>query len=269
MARETMSRGAMSKDHESLKGDRMKRQSSGRTCLARPGPIEGVRIMNHIAGAALVPIAGIAAALAMAAYSSASAAAPVPDPAVDLPLATAAGAQTAVLAGGCFWGVEGVFEHVKGVTQVVSGYAGDTADTASYTQVSSGRTGHAESVRITYDPARVSYGQLLKVFFSVAHDPTELNRQGPDTGTQYRSAIFYANADQKRVAEDYIGQLQKARVFPRPIVTEVAPLKGFYDAEAYHQDYLVHHQTQPYIVINDLPKISNLKQQFPSLYVGK
>lgn len=225
--------------------------------------------MNRLVAAIFAPILGITAAIAMAAYSSSSAAAPLPDPAVDIPLAKAAGVQTAVIAGGCFWGVEGVFEHVKGVTRVVSGYSGGEADTASYRQVTSGRTGHAESVRISYDPARISYGQLLKVFFSVAHDPTELNRQGPDTGPQYRSAIFYANEEQKRVADHYIDQLQKARVFPRPVVTQVMPLKGFYDAEAYHQDYLAKHPNQPYIVINDLPKISNLKRQFPSLYVGK
>lgn len=213
------------------------------------------------------PIPAVIALLGITAMASA-AAAPLPDPAVDTP-ATGTGVQTAVLAGGCFWGVEGVFEHVKGVTRVVSGYSGGSADTASYRQVGSGRTGHAEAVRITYDPARISYGQLLKVFFSVAHDPTQLNRQGPDTGSQYRSAIFYADAEQKRVAEAYIDQLQKTRVFARPIVTQVASLKGFYDAEAYHQDYLVHHPTQPYIVINDLPKIGNLKQQFPSLYVAQ
>ena len=221
--------------------------------------------MNRLFAAVIVPILGIA----LAGCSSSSAATPLPDPAVDIPLAKAGGVQAAVLAGGCFWGVEGVFEHVKGVTRVVSGYAGGKSDTASYGQVSTGRTGHAESVRISYDPARISYGQLLKVFFSVAHDPTELNRQGPDTGTQYRSAIFYANEDQKRVADDYIAQLQKARVFPRPIVTQVVPLKGFYDAEAYHQNYLANHPNQPYIVINDLPKITNLQRQLPSLYVGK
>jgi peptide-methionine (S)-S-oxide reductase len=165
--------------------------------------------------------------------------------------------------------VEGVFEHVKGVTQVVSGYAGGQAGSATYGQVGSGETGHAESVRITYDPARISYGQLLKVFFAVAHDPTQLNRQGPDSGTQYRSAIFYANAEQKRVAETYIAQLQSAHAFAKPIVTQVAPLKGFYDAEAYHQNYLALHPNQPYIVINDAPKIEHLRQQFPALYVGK
>ena len=221
--------------------------------------------MNRLFAAVVAPILGIA----LAGCSASSVATPLPDPAVDLPLAKAAGVQTAVLAGGCFWGVEGVFEHVKGVTRVVSGYAGGQADTATYGQVSTGRTGHAESVRIFYDPARISYGQLLKVFFSVAHDPTELNRQGPDTGTQYRSAIFYADADQKRVADDYIAQLQRARIFPRPIVTQVVPLKGFYDAEAYHQNYLDQHPTQPYIVINDLPKIADLRRQLPSLYVDK
>jgi peptide-methionine (S)-S-oxide reductase len=221
--------------------------------------------MNRLFAALITPILVIA----LAWCSPASVATPFPDPAGDIPLAKGAGVKTAVLAGGCFWGVEGVFEHVKGVTQVVSGYAGGDAKTASYAQVSSGRTGHAESVRISYDPTRISYGQLLKVFFAVAHDPTELNRQGPDTGMQYRSAIFYADAEQKQVADGYITQLQKARVFPRPIVTEVVPLKGFYDAEAYHQDYLDHHPNQPYIVINDLPKIANLQRQLPSLYVGK
>lgn len=221
--------------------------------------------MNRLMAALIAPILGIA----LVGCSAASTATPLPDPAVDIPLARPAGPQTAVLAGGCFWGVEGVFEHVKGVTRVVSGYAGGSAETATYGQVGTGRTGHAESVRIDYDPARISYGQLLKVFFSVAHDPTELNRQGPDTGTQYRSAIFYANADQQQVADDYIAQLQKARVFPRPIVTQVVPLNGFYDAEAYHQNYLAHHPKQPYIVINDLPKIAALKRQLPALYVDQ
>ncbi len=203
---------------------------------------------------------------ALAACSVSDAAVTLPDPAVD---AQAKGTQTAVFAGGCFWGIEAVFEHVKGVTQAISGYAGGSADTADYRKVSSGTTGHAESVQVTYDPAVVSYGQLLKVFFSVAHNPTELNRQGPDTGTQYRSAIFYGSDDEKRVAQAYIAQLQSAKVFSRPIVTEVSPLKAFYAAEAYHQDYLAHHPDQPYIVYNDLPKIANLKQQFPKLYVER
>ena len=208
----------------------------------------------------------ILAVTALAACSVSDAAVTLPDPAVD---ATSKGTQTAVFAGGCFWGIEAVFEHVKGVSQAVSGYAGGSADTADYHKVSSGTTGHAEAVQVTYDPAVVSYGQLVKVFFSVAHNPTELNRQGPDTGTQYRSAIFFANDDQKRVAQAYIAQLQAAKTFPRPIVTELSPLKAFYTAEAYHQDYVVRNPTQPYIVYNDLPKVANLKQQFPKLYVER
>ena len=212
---------------------------------------------------------GVFALSALAACGATDAAVLLPDPAVDAPAAAKSGTQTAVFAGGCFWGIEAVFEHVKGVTQAVSGYAGGTAETAKYDIVSSGSTGHAESVQVTYDPSKVSYGQLLKVFFSVAHNPTELNRQGPDTGPQYRSAIFYADDAQKRVAQAYIAQLQAAKRFSRPIVTEVVPLKAFYAAEAYHQDYVVHHPDQPYIVYNDLPKVANLKQQFPNLYVGR
>ena len=205
-------------------------------------------------------------AAASAFCASSTPAVALPDPAIDVPQSKSSG--TAVLAGGCFWGMDGVFKHVKGVTRVVAGYAGGKADTARYELVSSGQTGHAESVRITYDPARIRYGQLLKVFFSVAHDPTQLNRQGPDSGTQYRSAVFYVDAEQKRVAQAYIAQLQAAHVFPQPIVTQVAPLTGFYDAEAHHQDYLAHHPNQPYIVINDAPKVEHLRQQFPALYVN-
>ena len=193
---------------------------------------------------------------------------PVPPPALDLP-SGAPGQQTAVLAGGCFWGVDAVFKHVKGVTKVVSGYAGGTAATADYETVSSGRTGHAESVQITFDPAQATYGQLLRVFFSVAHDPTELNRQGPDEGTQYRSAVFYANEDQKRVAEAYIAQLNQGKVFGSPIVTQVVPLKGFYPAEAYHQNFLARNPANGYIIANDLPKLGQLKKQFPDLFKGK
>jgi len=193
----------------------------------------------------------------------------IPDPAVDIPLATTKGQQVAVLAGGCFWGVEAVFEHLKGVSDVKSGYAGGAARTANYEKVSMGNTGHAESVRVVYDPSQISYGQLLKVFFSVAHDPTELNRQGPDTGTQYRSAIFYANDEQKRIALAYIEQLNKAKVFSADIVTQVAPLDAFHEAEDYHQNYLEHHPDQPYIVINDIPKVENLKKEFPELYKAK
>lgn len=190
----------------------------------------------------------------------------IPDPALDAPLATAKGEQTAVLAGGCFWGIEAVFEHVKGVTRVTSGYAGGDAKTASYETVSEGETGHAESVRITYDPSQITYGQLLKIFFAVAHDPTQLNRQGPDSGTQYRSAIFYSNEEQRRIAVAYIEQLNKAQVFNRRIVTQVAALDSFYEAEGYHQDYAARHPDDSYIVINDLPKVENLRRQFPNLY---
>lgn len=213
---------------------------------------------------------GIAGALTLFFFFGPSGAAgPLPEPKVDAPLAAAAGTETAVFAGGCFWGVEAVFEHVKGVNKVVSGYSGGSAETASYEQVSSGSTDHAEAVRITYDPSRISYGQLLKVFFSVAHDPTELDRQGPDMGAQYRSAVFFSSDEQQRVTEAYIAQLQAARTFSDPIVTKVTQLKAFYEAEAYHQDYLVRHPTQPYIVAYDLPKIAHLQRQFPALYVGK
>jgi peptide-methionine (S)-S-oxide reductase len=171
-----------------------------------------------------------------------------------------------VLAGGCFWGIQAVFQHVKGVTDATSGYAGGAAQTAKYDVVSSGETGHAESVRVTFDPSQVTYGQLLRVFFSVAHDPTELNRQGPDEGTQYRSAIFFADADQKRAAEAYIAQLDKAKLFRGRIVTQVAPLAAFYPAEAYHQNYARLHPDNPYLVINDAPKVAHLRQLFPDLY---
>lgn len=193
----------------------------------------------------------------------------IPDPALDAPLASAKGEQTAVLAGGCFWGVEAVFEHIKGVTDVRSGYSGGSAATANYDKISTGESGHAESVQITYDPSKISYGQLLKVFFAVAHDPTQLNRQGPDSGTRYRSVIFYSNEAQKGIAQAYIEQLNEAKVFSRPIVTQVAPLQSFHEAEAYHQDYLANHPNEPYIVINDLPKVENLRKQFPELYVRK
>ena len=174
--------------------------------------------------------------------------------------------QTAVFAGGCFWGVDAVFKHVKGVTNVVSGYAGGSADTAHYEMVSEGNTGHAESVRVHFDPAQVSYQTLLQVFFSVAHDPTQLNRQGPDTGSQYRSAIFYTSTEQLRIAQSYTRQLAAAHVFSAPIVTQVVPLAQFYPAEEHHQNYLALHPYQPYIVFNDLPKLEQLRQQFPALY---
>jgi peptide-methionine (S)-S-oxide reductase len=200
------------------------------------------------------------------ACTSVSAAVSLPSPTVDEPLAPAKGERTAVIAGGCFWGIEAVFDHVKGVKTAVSGYSGGAAGTAQYETVSSGTTGHAESVKITYDPSQISYGQLLKIYFSVATDPTELNRQGPDTGTQYRGVIFYSDAEQQKVAQAYIDQLDQAKAFSHKIVTQVVPLKAFYQAEDYHQDYAAHHPDQPYIMYNDLPKVDHLKQQFPDLY---
>jgi peptide-methionine (S)-S-oxide reductase len=189
-------------------------------------------------------------------------------PTVDNPKA-AGSLQTAVLAAGCFWGIQGVFEHVRGVQKVIAGYAGGDSSTAQYETVSSGTTGHAESVKITFDPVAISYGQILQIAFSVAHDPTQLNRQTPDVGTQYRSAIFYADDIQKKIALAYIAQLDGAHVFAKPIVTRVDPLKGFYAAEAYHQDYLIHNPSQPYIAAYDIPKIENLRRTFPELYSGQ
>ncbi len=212
----------------------------------------------------LVLVAGTVACSAGSASTVA-----VPGPALDASTAAKAGEQSAVVAGGCFWGIQAVFQHVKGVVRATSGYSGGEAKTAEYEVVSTGETGHAESVKVTYDPSQVTYGELLRVFFSVAHDPTQLNRQGPDEGTQYRSVIFYGNDEQKKIAEAYIAQLDKAKVFPRPIVTQVVPLKTFYPAEAYHQDYATRHPDQPYIVYNDAPKVAHLRQQFPDLYTGK
>ncbi|WP_114238433.1 peptide-methionine (S)-S-oxide reductase MsrA [Dyella sp. C9] len=214
---------------------------------------------------ALFPfLAGLLALGACSLASAGSDSPPLPDPTVDA--SPAQGEQVAVLAGGCFWGLQSVFEHVKGVRKVWAGYAGGAADTAQYERVSDGDTGHAESVKILYDPAKVSYGQLLKVYFSVATDPTQLNRQGPDVGSQYRSVIFYGSDEQKRVANAYIAQLGAAHVFGEPIVTQVVPLHGFYVAEAYHQDYAERHPDEPYIVFNDAPKVARLKQLFPTLY---
>jgi peptide-methionine (S)-S-oxide reductase len=209
----------------------------------------------------------LGATLACRAATAADGAAALPDPLLDAPLTATKGEQTLVLAGGCFWGIEAVFEHVKGVTNVVSGYSGGTSGTPSYEEVSAGGTGHAEAVRITYDPSQITSGRLLKIFFSVAHDPTQLNRQGPDTGTQYRSAIFYADAEQKRIAEGYVRQLNQSNSFGRQLVTQVTALDAFYPAEAYHQDYAAHHPDQPYIVVYDLPKVDKLREQFPELYV--
>jgi len=191
----------------------------------------------------------------------------IPPPAVDVE--GAAGTQTAVLAGGCFWGVQGVFQHTAGVVNAVSGYAGGSKSTADYNMVSTGTTGHAESVEIKYDPKKISYGKILQIFFSVVHDPTQLNRQGPDTGTQYRSAIFTTSDEQKKVAEAYIAQLNAAKAYKKPIVTKVGPLEGFFPAEAYHQDYLTLHPNQPYIAYNDIPKVENLKKIFAETYIEK
>lgn len=190
---------------------------------------------------------------------------PIPAPVVDTP----DGLQTAVLAGGCFWGLQGMFQHVKGVTKVVAGYSGGTKETARYEIVGTERTGHAESVEITFDPKRISYGQLLRLYFAVAHDPTELDRQGPDVGPSYRSEIFFASPAQERIARAYVEQLARAKVFEAPIVTRIEPLRGFYPAEDYHQDFLVRHPTHPYIVVNDLPKIEALKRVFPEHYNEK
>ena len=193
---------------------------------------------------------------------------PVPPPTDDAPLASSPGKRTAVFAGGCFWGVQAVFERVKGVLQTAAGYAGGTAETATYEQVITETTGHAESVQVVFDPSRITYGQLLRVFFSVAHDPTQLNRQGPDFGTSYRSAIFYTDDAQRRIAAAYIAQLDAAKIFPSRIVTEVTPLKRFYRAEDYHQDYALKNPNNPYIEVCDRPKIAALEKEFPDLFVN-
>jgi peptide-methionine (S)-S-oxide reductase len=200
---------------------------------------------------------------------SAGSSAPVPTPAADEAKAGAPAKETAVVAGGCFWGIQAVFQHVKGVVSATSGYSGGTVKNPDYEQVSSGDTGHAESVQIVYDPSKVTYGELLRVFFSVALDPTEVNRQGPDSGTQYRSVIFYGNPEQKRIAEAYIAQLDQAKVFSKKIATQVVPLQAFYPAEGYHQNYATLHPDNPYIVYNDAPKVANLRREFPDLYSGK
>jgi peptide-methionine (S)-S-oxide reductase len=191
----------------------------------------------------------------------------IPPPAVDVQ--NASGLQTAVLAGGCFWGVQGVFQHTAGVVNAVSGYSGGAKTSADYNMVSTGTTGHAEAVEVKYDPKKISYGKILQIFFSVVHDPTQLNRQGPDTGTQYRSAIFTTSDEQKKVAEAYIAQLNAAKVYKKPIVTKIGALEAFFAAEAYHQDYLTLHPNQPYIAYNDLPKVENLKKIFAENYIEK
>lgn len=223
------------------------------------------RITRNRLGMILAVLASLTGTAYWAPPSSAETARMVPPPVIDETM-PAASTEVVVLAGGCFWGVQGVFQHVDGVISAVSGYAGGARDTAHYEMTGSGTTGHAESVEITFDPRRISYGRILQIYFSVAHDPTELNRQGPDTGTQYRSAIFPQTPEQVRIATAYIAQLNQAKLFASPIVTTIEPDKAFYPAEAYHQDYLTLHPTQPYIAINDLPKIRALEQLFPNLY---
>jgi peptide-methionine (S)-S-oxide reductase len=221
------------------------------------------RLSLGIAAIGALAITGFVAAPSLAAEDAVV----IPAPAMDAPASD--GVQTVVLSGGCFWGVQGVFQHTAGVVNAVSGYAGGAKNTADYSTVSTGTTGHAESVQVQYDPKKISYGKLLQIFFSVAHDPTQLNRQGPDSGTQYRSAIFTTSAEQKKVTDAYIAQLNTAKVYGKPIVTKVGPLEGFYPAEAYHQDYLTLHPNQPYIAYNDLPKVENLKKIFAENYIEK
>jgi peptide-methionine (S)-S-oxide reductase len=203
---------------------------------------------------------------ARAISGSAASTVTLPDPTIDQPVATAKGEQTIVLGGGCFWGVQAVFQRVKGVVSATSGYAGGTVSSPNYMQVTTGTTGHAEVVKVVFDSSQVSLGQILKVFFSVVHDPTQLNRQGPDVGTQYRSAVYYTSDGQRKIVDGYVAQLKQAKAFREPIVTEVAPLKAFYEAEAYHQNYYDRHPNQPYIVIHDRPKVEALKTQFASLW---
>ena len=223
--------------------------------------------MNNLSRKIASTLAAGACMAGMAACNVASAATTLPNAAVDEPAAKTSAQETMVLAGGCFWGVQAVFEHTKGVTKAVDGYSGGQANTADYETVSTGSTGHAESVKVTYDPSQVTYGQLLKVFFTVALDPTQVNAQGPDEGTQYRSVLFYATPEQQKIATAYIAQLNSAKVFSKPIATQVVPLKAFYPAEAYHQDYAEKHPSNMYIMINDAPKVVALKKQIPDMYV--
>jgi len=223
-------------------------------------------IGRSIAVALIVGVVAWNAVRALGSRSPETPKLPLPAPASDTPLAAAKGQQTAVLAGGCFWGIQAVFQHLKGVSTVTSGYAGGHVKLPSYESVSMGLTGHAESVSITYDPSEITYGQILMVYFSVGHDPTQWNRQGPDTGSQYRSLILFTSEEQKRIAQAYIAQLDAAKVYSRPIVTKVEPLQAFYAAESYHQNYLKNNLSNPYIVSNDLPKLENLKKAFPALY---
>ena len=225
--------------------------------------------MKHSMTPSLIVLFAVLGLFVWTRHNSTSAATVIPDPAVDETLVSQKGQETVVVAGGCFWGIQAVFQHVKGVSSATSGYAGGTVKNPDYEQVSTGETGHAESVEIVYDLSKITLGQLLKVFFSVAHDPTELNRQGPDTGTQYRSIIFFTSQDQQRIAEAYVQQLDQAKVFSQPIVTQIVPFKAFYRAEDYHQNYAAEHPNNPYIATFDLPKVKNLQQQFPGLYIAK
>ncbi|MBC7976880.1 MAG: peptide-methionine (S)-S-oxide reductase MsrA [Myxococcales bacterium] len=225
--------------------------------------------MKRPSGKTALSLIVVSAIVALAFWPSATrvdAGVVLPAPTADLQRVSKPALDTAIFAGGCFWGIEGVFEHVKGVRYAESGYTGGSVVSPSYEQVSSGDTGHAEAVRVVYDASQVSYGQLLQIFFSVAHDPTQLNRQGPDHGTQYRSALFYRTAEQKRIAEAYVAQLTAAKTFSRPIVTQIVPLRAFYMAEAYHQDYMAHNPRAYYIVVNDAPKVEHLREKFPALY---
>ncbi len=222
-----------------------------------------IRIFSAIAGAAILLVVLI---FFFSSNHTLAGTSTLPAPKLDDSLASSPAQQTIVFSGGCFWGIQAVFEHVKGVTKATAGYAGGTAQTADYETVSGGETGHAESVQVTYDPSKLTLGQLLRVFFQVAHDPTELNRQGPDYGTQYRSAIFYTSENQKKIAQAYINQLDEAKVFTSPIVTQLNSNNGFYAAEDYHQDYATKHPDNPYIMFNDAPKVEHLQQQFPDLY---
>ena len=240
----------------------MSGRSGANQSMTETGRVRRGILQGGLVALAAIPLTGLAGRFVAAAESAVV----IPAPALDSPPADSGTPQTAVLAGGCFWGVQALFQHTKGVTKALSGYAGGQKDAAHYEMVGTGRTGHAESVSITYDPQQISYGKILQIYFSVAHNPTELNRQGPDFGTQYRSAIFYADDEQKRIASAYIAQLQQAHVFGSPIVTKLEPLSGFYPAEDYHQDFLVLHPSYPYIVFNDLPKLDNLKQVFPDYY---
>jgi len=225
--------------------------------------------MKHSMTPSLIVLFAVLGLFVWTRHNSTRAATVIPDPAVDETLVSQKGRETVVVAGGCFWGIQAVFQHVKGVSSATSGYAGGTVKNPDYEQVSTGETGHAESVEIVYDLSKITLGQLLKVFFSVAHDPTELNRQGPDTGTQYRSVIFFTSQDQQRIARAYVEQLDQAKVFSQAIVTEIVPFKAFYRAEDYHQNYAAEHPNNPYIATFDLPKVKNLQQQFPGLYIAK